>query len=155
MHPDEVEVDESLVRRLLAEQFPDWGGLPVRRVEPLGTDHAIFRLGRDLAARLPRVHGRSKPGSKELEWLPKLSASLPVDVPVPVGEGRPGAGYPWFWEIHTWVDGETVPVESIDAIDAAHDLSVLISALQRMSPGGAPLGRGVPLANATRRSILA
>lgn len=145
MHADELQVDEPLVQRLLNEQFPDWAALPLRRVEPRGTDHAIFRLGPDLAARLPVVRGRSRPGSKELEWLPKLSALLPVEVPVPVGEGQPGAGYPWFWEIHTWIEGETVPVERIDAVQAARDLSGLIGALQRVSPDGAPLGRGVPL----------
>lgn len=146
MHPDELDVGEPLVRGLVAEQFPEWGDLPVRYVESRGTDHAIFRLGHDLVARLPRVRGRSQSGSKELEWLPKLAAVLPVDVPVPVAEGRPGQGYPWFWEIHTWVEGEMVPVESIDVHDAAHGLSALINALQRVSPDGAPLGRGVPLA---------
>ena len=37
----------------------------------------ITRSFDSVVARLPRVRGRSKPGSKELEWLPKLSASLP------------------------------------------------------------------------------
>jgi len=55
MHPDEVQLDETLVRRLLAAQFPGWDDLPVRAVEPRGTDHAIFRIGRDLVARLPHM----------------------------------------------------------------------------------------------------
>jgi hypothetical protein len=32
LHDDEVDIDASLVARLLAEQFPRWGGLPVRLV---------------------------------------------------------------------------------------------------------------------------
>ena len=45
MHADELEIDEALVRRLLAEQFPEWADLPLSPVEPGGTVNAIFRLG--------------------------------------------------------------------------------------------------------------
>lgn len=103
MHADELEIDEPLVRRLLVEQFPDWGNLPLRRIEPSGTDHAIFRLGDELSVQLARVDGPTDPDGKEFVWLFKLAPLLPVDVPVPIAQGRPGEGYPWFWEIHTWV----------------------------------------------------
>jgi aminoglycoside phosphotransferase (APT) family kinase protein len=147
MHEDELEVDEELVRSLLTEQFPEWAELPLRRIEPSGTVNAIFRLGEDLSVRLPRRDGPEEPGSNELEWLPRLAPRVPVEVPVPVAQGRPGSGYPWFWEIHTWVDGETVPVEEIDAIQAARDLAELVRALQAIEPtGGPPPGRGVALA---------
>lgn len=145
MHADELEIDEPLVRHLLTEQFPEWRDLPLRRVEPSGTDHAIFRLGDELAVRLPRVEGPVEPGGKEFRWLPKLAPLLPVDVPLPVAQGHPSDAYPWFWEIHTWVHGETAAVETIDVIQAARDLCALISALQRVSPAGAPPGRGIPL----------
>ncbi len=146
MHRDELAISETLVRDLLAEQFPDWGALPLFRVEPEGTVNAIFRLGDELAVRLPRRNGPTTAGSTELEWLPRLAPLVPVDVPVPVAQGRPGAGYPWFWEIHTWVEGETVPVEELDAVQAAHDLAALVGALGRIDPAGAPRGRGIPLA---------
>ena len=55
MHTDEVEIGDDLVRRLLTEQFPQWSTLPLARVESAGTDNAIFRLGDDLAVRLPRI----------------------------------------------------------------------------------------------------
>jgi hypothetical protein len=32
MHPDEVPTDAALVARLLAEQFPQWAGLPIEPV---------------------------------------------------------------------------------------------------------------------------
>jgi aminoglycoside phosphotransferase (APT) family kinase protein len=146
MHPDELEIDEALVRRLLSAQFSEWAGLPLRRVEPRGTVNAIFRLGDELAVRLPRRRGPTAPGSKELDWLPKLAPLLPVEVPVPVAQGRPGDVYPWFWEIHTWVEGETVPVDEIDVIQGARDLAALIGTLQQLDPAGAPPGRGIPLA---------
>jgi aminoglycoside phosphotransferase (APT) family kinase protein len=146
MHLDELGVDERLVRRLVDEQFPHWADLPLRRVEPAGTDNAVFRLGDQLAVRLARRRGPTEPGGKEVEWLPRLAPVLPLEVPVPVAQGRPGRGYPWFWDVQTWVDGETVPVERIDATQAARDLAAFVRALQRIDPTGAPAGRGVPLA---------
>ena len=147
MHEDELELDETLVRELLAEQFPEWTGLPLRRIEPSGTVNAIFRLGDKLSVRLPRRDGPTEPGSAELDWLPRLAPQLPIEVPVPVAQGRPNESYPWFWEIHTWVEGETLSVEEIDAVQAARDLAELVRALQRVAPsGGPPPGRGVALA---------
>ena len=146
MHVDELEIDETLVRRLLAEQFPEWSELPLRRIEPQGTVNAIFRLGEELSVRLPRREGRNEPGSKESRWLPRLAPLLPVAVPVPVAQGHPSDSYPWFWEVHTWVEGETAPVDEIDAVRAARDLAALVAALELVSPAGAPPGRGIPLA---------
>jgi aminoglycoside phosphotransferase (APT) family kinase protein len=146
LHVDELDIDDALVRRLLGEQFPEWSELPLRRIEPEGTVNAIFRLGDDLSVRLARRDGPTEPGSKEFSWLPRLAPLLPVTVPVPVAQGRPTDGYPWFWEVHTWVEGETVPISEIDAIQAARDLAALVAALQSVGPAGAPPGRGVPLA---------
>ena len=146
MHADERAIGEGLVRRLLGEQFPHWAGLPLRRIEPGGTVNVIFRLGDELAVRLPRRDGPTEPDPREREWLPRLAPLLPVEIPVPVAQGRPTADYPWFWEIHTWLEGETVPVDEIDAIQAAHDLAALVGALQQVDPAGAPPGRGIPLA---------
>jgi aminoglycoside phosphotransferase (APT) family kinase protein len=151
MHEDELELDQALVRRLLAEHFPDWSELPLRKIEPSGTVNAIFRLGDELSVRLPRRQGPTQAGSVLLDWLPRLAALLPVEIPVPVAQGRPSAEYPWFWEIHTWVEGEVVPVEEIDPIQAARDLAELVAALQRIDPNGAPLGRGITLAERAER----
>lgn len=40
MHPDQLDVAERTVRRLVAAQFPQWADLPVRRVESTGTVNA-------------------------------------------------------------------------------------------------------------------
>ncbi|HEU5279924.1 MAG TPA: aminoglycoside phosphotransferase family protein [Gaiellaceae bacterium] len=146
MHADELDLDEALVRRLLAEQFPEWAGLSLRRVEPSGTVNAIFRLGEDFSVRLARREGPTEPGGKEFDWLPRLALQLPLEIPVPVAQGRPSTAYPWFWDVHTWVDGETVPVAEIDAIQAARDLAAFVASLWRVDPCGAPQGRGIPLA---------
>jgi aminoglycoside phosphotransferase (APT) family kinase protein len=146
MHADELEIDETLVDALLREQFPRWAGLALRRIEPQGTVNAIFRLGDELGIRLPRRRGPTTPGGKEHDWLPRLAPLLPVELPVPVAQGRPGSSYPWFWDVYEWVEGEIVPVEQLDVVEAAVDLAALISALHTVDPRGAPLGRGIPLA---------
>lgn len=146
MHRDEIDISKDLVRSLLREQFPKWADLPLRRIEPEGTDNAIFRLGDDLSVRLPRRAGPTRPGGKEIEWLPRLAPLLPVDVPVPIAQGRPSETYQSFWEIHTWVQGESIPVEAIDTAQAARDLSTLVASLQAIDPSGGPPGRGIPLA---------
>ena len=99
MHADELDIDEPLVRRLLAEQFPEWADRPLVRALPAGTENAIFRLGDDLAVRLPRRRGPTQPGAKLFDWLPALAPLLPVAIPIPVAQGRPTLDYPWFWEI--------------------------------------------------------
>ena len=69
MHADEVETDETLVRRLLAGQFPQWADLPIERIDSSGTDHAIYRLGDGMAVRLPRIHWATGQVEKDERWL--------------------------------------------------------------------------------------
>jgi aminoglycoside phosphotransferase (APT) family kinase protein len=146
MHKDELALDDALVRRALAEQFPAWADRPLRRVEPSGTDNAIFRLGDELLLRFARRNGPTQPGGKEFEWLPRLAPLLPLEVPVPLAQGHPTDEYPWYWDVYSWVAGETVPVAEIDAEQAARDLAGFVRALQQVDPADAPPGRGIPLA---------
>ena len=67
-----------------------------------------------------------------------------------MAQGRPSRGYPFFWEIYTWVEGDLAPVDEIDAIEAARDLAAFVAALQQVDPAGAPPGRGIPLAERDR-----
>jgi aminoglycoside phosphotransferase (APT) family kinase protein len=146
MHLHELEIGEELVRGLLDDQFPQFADMALRRIEPSGTVNAIFRLGTDLSVRLARVDGPTEPGGKEFDWLGTLAPELPLSIPVVVAQGRPTQVYPWFWDIHTWVEGETVAVAEIDEVSAARDLARFIAALWRVDAAGAPPGRGVGLA---------
>ena len=154
MHPDELDIDVALVRRLVACQCPQWAGLPLEPVPSAGSDNAIYRLGQDMAVRLPRRAGRTVESlDKEFEWLPRLAARLPLAVPVPLAKGVAGEGYPCGWAVYRWLDGETATVERLaDTRQAALDLAGFLAALQGVDPrGGPPPGehnffRGVPLA---------
>ncbi|KXY26077.1 aminoglycoside phosphotransferase [Bacillus cereus] len=146
MHADELKIEERLVRRLLVDQFPRWAELPLRKVEPVGTVNAVFRLGDEYSIRLARREGPTTPGGSEFLWLPKIAPLVPLEIPVPIAQGRPNNEYPWFWEIHSWLKGETVPIEALEEIQAARDLAEFVLALQQVDPTGGPLGRGIPLA---------
>jgi aminoglycoside phosphotransferase (APT) family kinase protein len=153
MHADELRIDVSLVGRLLAAQFPQWADLPIEPVHSTGTDNAIYRLGDDMAVRLPRIHGATGQVEKEHQWLPRLAPLLPLAIPVPLAKGMPAEGYPWHWSIYQWLEGENATIERIaDPRQAGTELAQFVAALQRIDPaGGPPPGannsfRGVPLA---------
>ena len=163
MHADEVDTDVSLVRRLLAAQFPQWAHLPIEPVRPFGTDNANYRLGNDMVVRLPRQERTSRTLEKERHWLPRLAPLLPLAVPVPLAAGMPGEGYPFTWSVYTWLRGENATRERIsDRGQLATDLAEFIAALQRIAttdgppPGEHNFFRGEPLARrdaATRTAI--
>ena len=153
MHVDEVDTDASLVRRLLAAQFPHWAGLSIERVQSAGTDNAIYRLGDDMAVRLPRIARAKGQVHKEHEWLPRLAPLLPLAIPAPLAKGEPAEGFNWHWSVCRWLDGDNATLERIaDPSEAATALARFVAALQQIdSTGGPPAGphnffRGVPLA---------
>jgi aminoglycoside phosphotransferase (APT) family kinase protein len=142
MHADEVDTDVSLVRRLLAAQFPQWAGLPIEPVPSAGTVNAIYRLGDDMVVRLPRVHRWVRALEEECEWLPKLAPHLPLAVPEPLAKGSSASWYPFSWAIYRWIDGETWNADSVrDLREAATDLAQFITALRRIDTTGAPAPR--------------
>jgi aminoglycoside phosphotransferase (APT) family kinase protein len=153
MHADEIQIDVSLVRRLLAVQLPHWADLPILPVLSAGTDNAIYRLGDAMTVRLPRVPSAVAQVDKEQQWLPRLAPSLPLSIPVPLAKGAPTADYPWPWSVYPWLEGENATIERlVDPNQAATELAQFIAALQRIdSMDGPPAGphnffRGVPLA---------
>jgi aminoglycoside phosphotransferase (APT) family kinase protein len=144
-------IDVSLVRRLVAEQFPQWSHLRVRPVESDGWDNRSFRLGTGLSVRLPSAAGYASQVIKEVQWLPHLAAAVSLPIPEVVGVGVPGCGYPFAWTIRRWIDGATLTTPTlIDRRALAADLAGFLRELQRSEPvGPAPgphsAGRGAPL----------
>ena len=148
MHADEVDLDVRLVGRLVAERFPRWAGLPLRRVESSGSENAMFRLGPDKVVRLPR-HPRAVDAiTHELRWLPRLGPALPAAAPEPLGRGEPGADFPWPWSVYRWLDGRNPVPGALDAPEPlARDLASYVRALRRIDASDGPAGyRSGPLA---------
>ena len=149
MHADEIHTDAALVRRLLAQQFPQWADLPITLVPSYGTDHDIHRLGAHLVVRLPRMGWASEQAAKEAEWLPRLAPHLPLRVPTPVAVGQPDDDYPFTWAVHEWLPGEEANGTLQDLDRAAVDLAGFIRALRAVAtteaPPRQPGARGGPL----------
>jgi aminoglycoside phosphotransferase (APT) family kinase protein len=147
-------IDADLVRRLIAEQFPQWADLPVTPVKVDGWDNRTYRLGSDLTARLPTHASYVAAVGKEHRWLPVLAPHLPLEIPEAVAKGAPGAGYPHPWAIRRWIAGRTATVDSVDDLDEfARTIAGFIRALQSVDATDGPAAgahsffRGASLTN--------
>ena len=126
-----MKIDSSLVRHLLADQFPQWASLPVRPVEIDGHDNRTFRLGEEMGVRMPSAARYAAHVSVEHQWLPVLGVGLPLPIPIPLEKGKPGPGYPWPWTVSTWIPGDNASIGSIaDPEQFARDLAGFLTALQ-------------------------
>ena len=131
-------IDGTLVRGLVAAQFPQWAHLPLRSVAG-GWDNRTFRLGENLVVRLPSSSEYAMQIEKEYLWLPRLAPLLPLPIPTPLAIGKPTTGYPWRWAIYRWIDGDTAAEEPTgDLTEIATSLARFLLALQRIDPTDGP-----------------
>ncbi|MER7708890.1 aminoglycoside phosphotransferase family protein [Kitasatospora sp. NPDC097605] len=149
-HTD-IEVTAELVRALLREQHPDLADRPVR-LGARGWDNQLWRLGEDLAVRLPWATASADALlRKEHALTPLLAPLLPLPVPVAQRLGEPSARFPRPWIVTTWVPGTPADrAPATHAAEAADTLAAFLSALHRPAPDGAPAsrdGRGGPPAD--------
>ena len=72
--------------------------------------------------------------------MPVLGPQLPLAVPVPVGKGVPGEGYPWHWTVCPWLPGEVAALAPVaDMSQAAVSLAQFVRALRAIDPAGGPV----------------
>lgn len=147
----EHEIDEALVRGLLADQHPDLAGLDLTPVGE-GWDNAMFRLGEDLAVRLPRRELGASLIAIEQRWLPLIAPDLPVATPAPVRIGAPGRGYPWGWSITPWLPGRPADAAPLRA-DQGPRWGAFLRALHRPAPDDAPFNPFRSIDLATRAEV--
>jgi aminoglycoside phosphotransferase (APT) family kinase protein len=139
---DEAEkaaITPQLVSRLVAAQFPQWADLPVTPVELDGWDNTTFRLGEELALRLPSADAYVQQVDKEHRWLPVLAPQLPLAIPRPLAKGVPGSGFPRPWSVYRWLPGEHTTMDRVDDLARfATDLADFLAALYAADPGEGP-----------------
>ena len=147
------EITADLAARLVAGQFPQWAGLPVRPVTLDGFDNTTFRLGDELSIRLPSADSCVAQVGKEHRWLPVLARHLPLPIPEPVAMGRPGDGFHRPWSVYRWIAGEPASAGQVaDPAGFASALGGFLAGLQDIDASdGPPAGadnffRGGPLA---------
>lgn len=151
MHENEVRATPDLVERLVADQCPQWSGLPVTPLpdDVEGTDNVLFRLGHELVVRMPKIEWAQDQAESDACWLPRLAPHLPAAVPVPVHLGRASDDYPWAWSVVPWVDGATPPRLGSDDVPLACDLATFALRLRGIDATGGPTkppgSRGTPL----------
>lgn len=136
-----VEVSVAQVQRLIASQFPQWGHLPVRPVEPGGWDNRTFHLGESMSVRMPSAERYVAQVEKEHRWLPQVAPYLPQRIPRPLAMGDPGQGYPWVWSVYEWLAGDTADTAARgDRVRIAGELAEFLGALHAVDlPGDIPL----------------
>jgi aminoglycoside phosphotransferase (APT) family kinase protein len=135
-------ITAELAARLVAQQFPEWAGLPVVPVAESGWDNRTFRLGDAMTVRLPTAEHYVAAVKKEHTWLPRLAPHLPLPIPTPLALGAPGLGYPWPWSVRRWIDGRSATEQRIaDLAVFADDLARFLIALWAADvPGGPAAG---------------
>ena len=147
MHPGEIDIGVSLVRRLLVEQFPHLAQYSLAAVRSTGTVNAIYRLGDALYVRLPRLAAWAESMDNEWNWLPKLAPHLSLHIPQPIARGEPASGYPCPWAIYRWIEGTPYQDDLIRGErQAAQDLAHFIIELRGVDSQGAPRAGRPPLA---------
>lgn len=138
-----IEPTAELVRRLLVDQHPDLANHPLV-LAARGWDNQMWRLGKNLAVRLPwRTDTADALLLKEYAWLPLLAPLLSLPVPLPRRLGQPCEYYPHPWIVTTWLPG--TPADLAPArhgIPTAESLAAFPTALHRPAPSEAPEGRG-------------
>lgn len=144
---DEARFEKALVRALVQEQHPDLADLELRAVDG-GWDNQQWRLGDDLAVRLPRTDRAPALLHKEQTWVAVLADHLPLPVPTPVRIGQPSELFEHTWTIARWVEGE--PADRSPITDSTPVLAEFLNGLHRQAPPGAPVNppRGFPLVQA-------
>src|SRR5215468_14433 len=79
----ENEITADLIAALLREQHPDLADLPLT-FGARGWDNQLWRLGDDLAVRLPwATQDADELLLKEHTFLPAIAPRLPLQIPVP------------------------------------------------------------------------
>lgn len=142
----EIEIDAALLHSLLLDQHPDLAHQPVETFET-GWDNVMFRIGRQLLARMPRRHLAASLISKEQHWLPQLPP-LTLAIPRPVRIGRPAGDFPWNWSVVPWLEGEAADRSPPEPSEAER-LAGFLKALHLPSPPTMSTGiyRGCRLAD--------
>ena len=102
-----MDISAEMVKRLVAEQFPQWGNLEVRPVRRSGHDNRTFHLGETMTVRLPSGEAYVPQIEKEARWLPFLAKRLSLPISSPIAQVKPGPEYPFPWSVNRYLEGET------------------------------------------------
>jgi aminoglycoside phosphotransferase (APT) family kinase protein len=128
----EVEVDEELVRRLLA-QF-ELGDARLQKLAE-GWDHSVWVVDERYVFRFPRREVAIPGFEREFVVLPKLAPRLPLPVPLPAFVGKPAEEFPWPFFGAELIPGVEAGVAELDddaRIEVGLELAAFLRALHAL-----------------------
>ncbi len=142
--PAHPSITPQTVRALVDQQDPDLASLELgERFD--GWDMAMYRLGDDLAVRLPRVEAAVDSLLAEARFVPRLSLAWDFPFPQVVRAGLPGHGYPWPWAIVTWVPSATADRVPLNAL-AGPRIGRAVAQIHTTADADAPFNKEQSLA---------
>jgi aminoglycoside phosphotransferase (APT) family kinase protein len=137
-----IDITSELAQKLILEQFPEYGHLPITSVERQGHDNRTFRLGNEMLIRMPTAENYALKVAKEQELLPKLKDYLSFDIPAPIKMGAPSADYPYPFSIYKWLEGRSINLINRDEINLkalAFDMARFLKELQLIKDVAGPM----------------
>ena len=152
--PRHASITADAARALVAAQAPEFADLPIGGHSE-GWDCAMFRLGDELAVRLPRTASAVRFLLAETRWVPELGTNWDFPYPEFPFVGEPGEGYPWPWAIVSWLPGEM----AVDVPLLASEGAVLGRALAQvhtLAPAEAPINveQSIPLKEREEKTLV-
>jgi aminoglycoside phosphotransferase (APT) family kinase protein len=94
LHSAGIDITVDLVATLIAGQFPQWVGLPIRPVISAGTVNATFRWARTWPCACRACRGGVDDVVTERRWLTRLAHFCSVAILTTMGKGHPRRGMP-------------------------------------------------------------
>jgi aminoglycoside phosphotransferase (APT) family kinase protein len=113
----------------------------------------VFRLGEDLAVRLPRHRGSVESLQSEIRWIGLLGDRWTFPTQRILHVGRPGAEYPWCWAVTSWLPGELAGDQPLDAA-AAPALGRALAEIHQPAHADAPYNSEQSVRLAAREPVL-
>jgi aminoglycoside phosphotransferase (APT) family kinase protein len=136
------DINIELVRKVIAEQFPEYMDLPITAVEKQGHDNRTYRLGDNMLIRMPTDESYALKVPIEQNILPQLAPQLTVTIPVPIKMGVPSHSYPYPFSIYKWIPGtnlSSITLNDNHLEKLAIDLAKFLKELQGINNINGPM----------------
>lgn len=133
-----MDINQGLVQKLIQEQFPEWGNLPIHPVQYSGHDNRTYHLGDEMAVRLPSHPAYEPQVQKEAKWLPFLAQHLSLPITEPLFKGHPSPLFPLEWSVNKWVNGTALIHSDVDKQIIARELASFLTELYSIDANEGP-----------------
>jgi len=142
MASSKLDITVEMVKKLIAEQFPQWAHLPIKPVAVGGHDNRTFHLGDSMSVRLPSDYEYVPSVEKEQKWLPLIAKHLSIPISRPIALGQSNDEYPFPWSVYQWIEGISANMLDLDEQalqNIAQQLAQFLQQLHCIDPTDGPV----------------